>query len=165
MSIHMETILRQIRAAEAKGAVNKKRLPPSTPKTPTTPKKRKDTIPVALREAIWLHHMGRQFEGKCKTTWCKNSITVFDFQAGHDQPESKGGPTTFENLIPICARCNLSMGNRYTFGEWCKLSESTARLATKTAKVKRTVEQLTAVAETQPTVPEVKPHGCCSMRW
>ena len=97
--------------------------PAVAPRSPSPPKrKRKATIPVALQEAIWIKHMGRNFEGKCRTTWCPNSITVFDFQAGHDIPESKGGPTTLDNLVPICARCNLSMGNRYTLKEWCQLA-------------------------------------------
>lgn len=159
----METILRQIRAAETKGKQpngSKKRA--ASPRSPSpTPKKRKDTIPVALREAIWLHHIGRQFEGKCKTTWCKNTITVFDFQSGHDQPESKGGPTTFENLVPICARCNLSMGNRYTFAEWCKLSETTAPLPTKTARVKLAE----ASGPTPPLVPQVETKKSCFRCW
>jgi hypothetical protein len=89
-------------------------------------KKRKKHIPAALREAVWIHRMGRTFEGKCPTTWCKNTITVFDFQSGHDIPESKGGPTNLENLIPICSRCNLSMGNEYTFKEWCAISPTMA---------------------------------------
>jgi 5-methylcytosine-specific restriction endonuclease McrA len=85
-------------------------------------KYKKQPIPIALKESLWITKMGRVFEGKCKTTWCKNTITAFDFQAGHDVPESKGGPTTLENLIPICTRCNQSMGDRYTFKEWCALS-------------------------------------------
>ena len=84
--------------------------------------KRKDKIPVALREAVWVHRQGRSFEGKCLTIWCPNIITVFDFQCGHDVPESKGGPTILENLYPLCSRCNLSMGDRYTYKEWCDLS-------------------------------------------
>jgi 5-methylcytosine-specific restriction endonuclease McrA len=87
-------------------------------------KYKKKHIPVALREAVWLKNMGKAFSGKCKTTWCPNIVTVFDFQSGHDIPESKGGPTTLENLVPICGRCNQSMGNRYTFQEWCKLANS-----------------------------------------
>jgi 5-methylcytosine-specific restriction endonuclease McrA len=89
---------------------------------PETVKKRKDKIPVALREQVWIHKMGRVFEGKCPTVWCENTITVFDFHSGHNIPESKGGPTTKENLIPLCSRCNLSMGSAYTFEEWCALS-------------------------------------------
>jgi 5-methylcytosine-specific restriction endonuclease McrA len=89
-----------------------------------TPKKRKEKIPAAVYEAIWTIKMGKVFQGKCLTTWCPNTITVFDFQAGHDIPESKGGPASVENLYPICARCNQSMGDRYTFKEWCAMSPS-----------------------------------------
>lgn len=87
-----------------------------------TPKKRKAKIPAAVQEAIWITKMGRVFEGKCLTTWCPNIITVFDFHAGHDIPESKGGSIDPGNLYPICARCNLSMGDRYTFKQWCSMS-------------------------------------------
>lgn len=86
-------------------------------------KKRKAKIPIAVQEAIWVKRMGKVFEGKCLTTWCPNTITVFDFHAGHDIPESKGGTIDPENLYPICARCNQSMGDRYTFKEWCALSQ------------------------------------------
>ena len=82
--------------------------------------KRKDVIPKKLREEVWIKSMGRVFEGKCCTTWCTNTITVFDFESGHNIPESKGGKTTLENLFPICSRCNKSMGNQHTFDEWCK---------------------------------------------
>lgn len=95
---------------------------PRTPVTSETIKKRKAKIPAAVQEAIWITRMGRVFEGKCLTTWCPNIITVFDFHAGHDIPESKGGSISPENLYPICARCNQSMGDRYTFKEWCLLS-------------------------------------------
>ena len=84
---------------------------------------RKQTIPGALREQVWIGHMGRVFEGKCKTPWCSNKITVYDFQVGHDIPESKGGTLDLENLVPLCAKCNLSCGDRYTFREWAKLSK------------------------------------------
>lgn len=79
---------------------------------------RKKKITGALREAVWIKTMGRTFEGKCPVSWCPNSITVFDFQSGHNIPESKGGSTTLPNLIAICARCNFSMGNHYTIDEW-----------------------------------------------
>jgi 5-methylcytosine-specific restriction endonuclease McrA len=86
------------------------------------PIKRKAVIPVAFREQIWLRQNGKVFESKCPIRWCQNTITVFDFQSGHNIPESKGGPTTPDNLIPLCSRCNLSMGNRYTIDEWNKVS-------------------------------------------
>lgn len=86
-------------------------------------KRKKKPIPAAIREACWQKRCGRVFEHKCLTPWCPNIITVFDFQAGHDIPESKGGPTTVENLYPICSRCNQSMGDRFTFQEWSALHQ------------------------------------------
>jgi hypothetical protein len=113
------------------------------PKSPSAKKqvfegpKRKATIPVAFREQIWLRQFGKVFEAKCPTSWCQNKITVYDFQSGHNIPESKGGPTTPENLIPLCSRCNLSMGDRYTFDEWTALGKQPP-LATEVAPVKPT---------------------------
>jgi len=75
-------------------------------------------IPKALREQIWLRDMGHSFQGKCKTRWCRNTITVFDYHCGHDIPSSKGGATSLDNLHSICARCNVSMSNQYTFSQW-----------------------------------------------
>jgi 5-methylcytosine-specific restriction endonuclease McrA len=93
------------------------------PLLPASKKKRKKAIPAALREQVWIVKMGKVFEGKCPVTWCQNKITVFDFQSGHNIPESKGGKTDLDNLIPICSRCNLSMGNEYSIDEWSQMSE------------------------------------------
>lgn len=85
---------------------------------------KKKTIPAALRQQVWILKMGKHFQGKCKTTWCSTIITVYSFEAGHNIPESKGGTTDIENLIPICRQCNMSMSNTYTFDEWCMFSRS-----------------------------------------
>lgn len=82
----------------------------------------KEKIPKAMREQIWLRDLGKKYEGKCRIVWCENRITVFDFQCGHDVPESHGGATIIENLVPICSRCNLSMSNTYTIKQWNQLS-------------------------------------------
>tara|TARA_B100001027_G_scaffold208494_1_gene173824 strand:+ start:1005 stop:1358 length:354 start_codon:yes stop_codon:yes gene_type:complete len=82
---------------------------------------KKKTIPKALREQLWIKNCGKDFEHKCYVSWCQNTITVFDFHVGHDQPESKGGGLDLDNLKPLCARCNLSMGNNYTIKEWNKM--------------------------------------------
>lgn len=79
---------------------------------------RKTKIPKALREQVWLKCIGERFDSKCKVVWCKNRINVFDFQCGHNVPESKGGETTLDNLVPICSRCNISMGSQYTIDDW-----------------------------------------------
>lgn len=87
----------------------------------------KEKIPKALREQVWLTHVGKQYEAKCSIVWCKNNITVFDFQSGHNIPESKGGSTDLANLLPICSRCNSSMNDNYTIDEWSKLSKPVSR--------------------------------------
>ena len=85
---------------------------------PMVPRFQKANIPKALREQVWIQYYGRVFYNKCPTSWCQNRINAFDFQVGHNVPESKGGSTTIDNLVPICGRCNLSMSNTYTFDEW-----------------------------------------------
>lgn len=83
-------------------------------------KPRKKKIAAALREQVWLTSMGEQFKAKCTVTWCSNQVTVFNFQCGHLLAESKGGPTTLENLRPICGRCNQSMGTMH-MDHWLQL--------------------------------------------
>lgn len=83
---------------------------------------RKVTIPKALREQVWIAWVGRKFSNKCSVTWCENIISVFDFECGHNQPESKGGSTDINNLRPICGKCNKSMGDEYTIDEFSALS-------------------------------------------
>lgn len=79
---------------------------------------KKTKIPKALREQVWLKTVGETFDAKCSVVWCKNRINVFDFQCGHNIPESKGGRTSLDNLLAICTRCNISMGSQYTIDEW-----------------------------------------------
>ncbi len=101
-------------------------IPKSTPNlNSTTPysKKKKAPIRKALREQVWIQKVGKVFDAKCSTPWCENSMNVFDFHCGHNIPESQGGPTNVENLIPLCSRCNLSMGDSYTIQEWFALQK------------------------------------------
>jgi hypothetical protein len=87
-----------------------------------TRNKRKATIPKAIREQVWLTTFGKEYEHSCYISWCKNTISVFDFHVGHNKPESMGGTLSIDNLKPICARCNLSMSNNFTINEWNKLN-------------------------------------------
>lgn len=79
-------------------------------------------IPKALREQVWIVHLGKVFETKCKVKWCENKITPFDFEVGHNVPVSKGGTNDIDNLRPICSKCNKSMGDNYTIDEFSELS-------------------------------------------
>lgn len=83
------------------------------------PQRRRKPIPQALRWQVWLHYAGEHYKAKCSVPWCLNIICVSDFQAGHKQADAAGGPTILENLIPICASCNLSMGTEH-FDDWAR---------------------------------------------
>lgn len=90
-----------------------------TEKTPNSTQKprRKQTIPHAIRWQVWLNYAGEHFQAKCSTPWCRNIMRVYDFQAGHILAEAAGGLVSVENLIPICATCNHSMGTMH-FADW-----------------------------------------------
>lgn len=85
-------------------------------------KYKKERIPKALREQVWIHYIGEHFSAKCPVRWCKNRINVYDYHVGHNTPESAGGTLELSNLLPICSRCNLSMGSQYTIDEWNNIS-------------------------------------------
>ncbi len=81
-------------------------------------------IPSAIRQQVWLEYIGPQFNAKCTINWCSNKITPFSFHLAHNLPKKYGGKINIDNLRPICANCNLSMGHRYTINEWNKLSDN-----------------------------------------
>jgi hypothetical protein len=78
-------------------------------------------LPKRIREVVWNTYNGETYSSKCYVPWCNNIINVFNYQVGHDIPESKGGTYDIGNLRPICSNCNLSMGNKWTIQEWGKL--------------------------------------------
>ncbi len=120
--LHSKPVV-EVKQATKPAPKSKKQAPAAKPAEKKKPY-RKQKISAALREQVWVQHNGHVFDKKCAVTWCKNIITVFNFQCGHDIPESKGGPTNITNLYPICGKCNVSMSNTYTFKEWCALYES-----------------------------------------
>jgi 5-methylcytosine-specific restriction endonuclease McrA len=67
-------------------------------------------ITASLRENVWILQNGRKFDSKCAVKWCNTIITVFDFECGHNVAHTKGGATDISNLLPICSKCNKSMG-------------------------------------------------------
>ena len=66
-------------------------------------------LPKNLRENVWKIRVGRRFSVPCLCCF-RTEITVFNFHTGHIQAQSQGGTDTVDNLLPICASCNLSMG-------------------------------------------------------
>jgi len=75
-----------------------------------TPKKQK--IPAALRNAVWITNIGdKDKNGKCYC--CKiESITTGNFECGHIIAEKEGGLNEINNLKPVCSLCNKSMGKQ-----------------------------------------------------
>jgi hypothetical protein len=72
--------------------------------------KRKEHIPATVRNYIWNIHVSKtQSSGIC---YCCNVeiISKANFHAGHIIAEANGGPVHVDNLRPICALCNSSMG-------------------------------------------------------
>ena len=67
-------------------------------------------IAASLRENVWILHNGRRFDSKCAVTWCNTMIDVFNFECGHNVAHANGGVTDISNLLPICSKCNKSMG-------------------------------------------------------
>jgi 5-methylcytosine-specific restriction endonuclease McrA len=104
---------------------------------PSLKPKKKANIPRALREQVWIANVGETFKHKCLVEWCHNQMNVFDFHVGHNIPESQGGATDITNLKPICARCNLSMGNQYSIEEWGKMG-TTSKIGKTTKTIKNT---------------------------
>jgi hypothetical protein len=79
----------------------------------------KATIPSALRSQVWNTYFGVEV-GQTKCYCCRiNDVSQRNFEAGHVLPEAKGGPTTIENLRPICGLCNRSMGSQH-MADYCK---------------------------------------------
>jgi hypothetical protein len=96
----------------------------------------KKSIPKGLKEQVWIKHIGEKFNAKCTISWCTNTITPFNYHCAHIIAESKDGPTTLDNLVPTCSKCNLSMSNNYSVTEWCNLIHKHTRWGKLGAKMR-----------------------------
>lgn len=72
-------------------------------------------IAQSLRTAVWNKYIGKRYIKYYCFAGCGNIIRRNNFQCGHIQAESVGGPTNIENLRPICKTCNCSMGTENMF--------------------------------------------------
>lgn len=72
---------------------------------------RKKTIPKPLKDLVWDINIGKDKGiGKCYV--CDQELDSKKFHCGHIISEKNMGPTQLNNLKPICATCNLSMGTQ-----------------------------------------------------
>jgi hypothetical protein len=71
--------------------------------------RQKKSIPKILKDLTWQRWIGDEV-AKAKCLCCGvNEIKMNSFHCGHVVSEAMGGPTTVDNLRPVCATCNLSM--------------------------------------------------------
>ena len=90
-------------------------VPPLAPTIPPPPKqgkaRQKKPIPKNVRNQTWNRYIGKE-KGEAPCMCCGiHKIDKAAFEAGHVVPECLGGPSTIENLRPICGECNRSMGS------------------------------------------------------
>jgi 5-methylcytosine-specific restriction endonuclease McrA len=77
-------------------------------KIPT--KEKRKPLPSAVRTAVWNKYIGSsKGEAKC-VIGCGTTISLSTFHCGHVKSKAKGGDDKIDNLRPICANCNTSMG-------------------------------------------------------
>tara|TARA_B100000963_G_C22559650_1_gene640725 strand:- start:187 stop:1230 length:1044 start_codon:yes stop_codon:yes gene_type:complete len=78
-------------------------------------KKEKNRIEPRKREALWRREYGNQQCHECPISFC-NEIMIHGkkngWHAGHIISERHKGTTELNNLKPICAGCNQSMGSK-----------------------------------------------------
>lgn len=88
---------------------NEKKNSVKTKASVTTINKKKQ-IPKALKKLVWDTWVGSNV-GCTKCLCCNHEkIRQIEFHCGHIVSESTGGKIMVNNLRPICAQCNLSMG-------------------------------------------------------
>jgi hypothetical protein len=75
------------------------------------PKKKKEPIPAAVKTLVWNKWVGEK-EAETGCFCCRvTTISMRHFHCGHVISEKHGGKCTIDNMRPICANCNLSMGS------------------------------------------------------
>ena len=70
----------------------------------------KEYIPTARRPAFTRFNVFLRDRFICQ--YCGESLPTHDLTFDHVVPRSKGGRTTWENVVTACSPCNLLKGNR-----------------------------------------------------
>jgi hypothetical protein len=77
------------------------------------PRIEKQKIPKVIKDEIWDYYIGNDVAQILCPCCQKTPITMREFVAGHVLSEKNGGTVTRENIVPICNKCNSSMGARH----------------------------------------------------
>ena len=100
-------------------------------------KVKKLQIPKKVKQLVWNTYIGEE-KGVAQCLCCDTTkISQMDFTCGHIQSEANGGSTSVDNLKPICALCNSSMGtkNMNEFMEIHKLTKQNESKMVTTKKI------------------------------
>ena len=121
-----------------------------------------DKIPLAVRQAVWNTHIGVEHGISPCFMGCGTIISQAAFHCGHVIAKSKGGPTTIQNLRPICQRCNTSMGNidMYDFCREYGFSKSKLTYKDHQQLLKQPKEEITIVEKQQCQANTIKGDRC-----
>jgi len=79
---------------------------------------KRESIPKCVRNALWINYFKDSRTGMCQCC-LREQITIGNFNCGHIVAHANNGPSSLENLVPICTLCNTSMG-KYDLKEFIK---------------------------------------------
>jgi uncharacterized C2H2 Zn-finger protein len=72
---------------------------------------KKQKIPKVIKDLVWDTYIGEE-KGVGPCYVCSGKINSKSFHCGHIVAEACGGKITIENLRPVCATCNGSIGTQ-----------------------------------------------------
>jgi hypothetical protein len=72
---------------------------------------KKPTVPKKIKNDSWDKYVGPEYGSALCIVCNKTTIDSKHFEAGHIISHNNGGPSTIENIMPICGCCNKSMQN------------------------------------------------------
>jgi len=78
----------------------------------TSARAKKKAIPKHIKTIVWDTYIGIDKAIAACCCCLFTEISIRSFHCGHVISEANGGDLTIQNLRPICAPCNLSMGRR-----------------------------------------------------
>ena len=70
----------------------------------------KEYVPLARRPAFTRFNVFLRDRFSCQ--YCQGRLPVEDLTFDHVIPRSRGGRTTWDNVVTACSTCNLAKGNR-----------------------------------------------------
>jgi 5-methylcytosine-specific restriction endonuclease McrA len=84
-------------------------MTPTPPPAQLDQNKKRKAMPKTIRTQVWQKVYTNSMIGEC--VCCQKQISYDTFEVGHIISVKNNGTSTIENLAPICALCNRSMGS------------------------------------------------------